>query len=272
MTPDPCALIVFTDLDGTLLDAATYAYEAARDALAALAGRDIPLVLCTSKTRAEVEPLARRLAPGAPFVVENGGAILWPERDGYREEPRGIPRAELVAAFGTIVRATGAAARGFADLTADHVARVTGLDRASAERALLRRYDEPFLASDADAAAVAAAAARRGLVVTRGSRFYHLSGPGGKGDAVATVLATWANPRGRRASVALGDALNDQAMLERAERPIIVPRPDGTADAELARALPHAELAPAPGPAGWNAAVLAVLAGERLPRVAGRAR
>jgi len=56
------------------------------------------------------------------------------------------------------------------------------------------------------------------------------------------------------------------------ERPIVVPRPSGGPDPALAAALPGAELAPAPGPVGWNAAVLALLEGGRLPRVDGGGR
>jgi mannosyl-3-phosphoglycerate phosphatase len=69
--------------------------------------------------------------------------------------------------------------------------------------------------------------------------------------------------------VGLGDALNDLPLLEAVDRPIVVPRRDSTVDPELARALPRAELAPAPGPVGWNAAVMIVLAGGTLPAVSG---
>jgi len=71
--------VIFTDLDGTLLDAETYSYEAARPALAMLKKRQIPVVLCTSKTRAETEAIARRLGLKHPFIVENGGAIFIPQ-------------------------------------------------------------------------------------------------------------------------------------------------------------------------------------------------
>jgi hypothetical protein len=70
-------------------------------------------------------------------------------------------------------------------------------------------------------------------------------------------------------SAALGDSPNDIPMLRAVDRPIVVPRPGGVVDPGLARALPRAERAPAPGAAGWNAAVLAVLGGRRLPAVAG---
>jgi mannosyl-3-phosphoglycerate phosphatase len=48
-------LLIFTDLDGTLLEQATYSFEAALPALQALRERNIPLIICTSKTRAEIE-------------------------------------------------------------------------------------------------------------------------------------------------------------------------------------------------------------------------
>jgi hypothetical protein len=47
----------------------------------------------------------------------------------------------------------------------------------------------------------------------------------------------------------------------------VMPRPDGTLDPALAECLRGKERAPAPGPSGWSAAVLAALAGEPLPRV-----
>jgi hypothetical protein len=69
--------------------------------------------------------------------------------------------------------------------------------------------------------------------------------------------------------VGLGDAANDLPLLLAVERPIVIPRPGGGLDPALARALPGAEQAPAPGPAGWNAAVLRLLEGGRLQTVAG---
>jgi len=70
--------VVFTDLDGTLLDHSSYSFEAARPALEGLRARRIPVVPCTSKTRAEVEEIRTRLRNRDPFVVENGGAALIP--------------------------------------------------------------------------------------------------------------------------------------------------------------------------------------------------
>ncbi|RLI93151.1 MAG: hypothetical protein DRO95_00515, partial [Candidatus Altiarchaeales archaeon] len=48
-----CRYIIFTDLDGTLIDE-EYSYRDAEDALSIIKKREIPLILCTSKTRAEI--------------------------------------------------------------------------------------------------------------------------------------------------------------------------------------------------------------------------
>jgi hypothetical protein len=57
-------------------------------------------------------------------------------------------------------------------------------------------------------------------------------------------------------SIGLGDAENDVTLLHAVDRPILVPRADGLLDPALESAFPLAERAPAPGPAGWNEAVL----------------
>ena len=74
----PTNLVVFTDLDGTLLDHHSYSWAAAEEALKELERRRVPLVLVTSKTRAEVEALQRKLGSVQPFVTENGGGIFIP--------------------------------------------------------------------------------------------------------------------------------------------------------------------------------------------------
>lgn len=248
-----------------------YSFEPALPALAALAQRGVRLVLASSKTRVEMEWLARSLGARSPLIVENGGAILLPSDDGaYDAMPRGVPRSALVRALREIAEECGVALSGFSSFTPNALRQLTGLDRDAARRALAREFDEPFLLEDAAAAAaVTAAAARRGLAVTRGGRFLHLTGTTDKGEALRELVTILSRDGGPFCTVGLGDAGNDLSLLRSVDRPIVVPRRDGDVDPQLASALPRAERAPAPGPGGWNAAVLTVLAGGRLPRVAG---
>ena len=71
-------LVVFTDLDGALLDYETYSFSAASEALELLRRHEIPVVLCSSKTHAEIEHIQLDLRLRHPFISENGGAIFLP--------------------------------------------------------------------------------------------------------------------------------------------------------------------------------------------------
>ncbi|MEE8044743.1 MAG: HAD-IIB family hydrolase, partial [Thermodesulfobacteriota bacterium] len=67
--------IVFTDLDGTLLDHRNYSFLQAIPALDLLKEKNIPLIICTSKTKSEIEHYRTTLQNNFPFISENGGAI-----------------------------------------------------------------------------------------------------------------------------------------------------------------------------------------------------
>jgi len=150
------------------------------------------------------------------------------------------------------------------------VAALTGLPEDQAALAMRREYDEPFVVEDppgrdpAVDARLDRAARERGLQVTHGGRLHHLTGPVDKGEALRAITRA---ARFDGDVAGLGDAANDLPLLLAVTRPIVMPRPDGTVDPALVARLPGVERAPAPGPAGWSAAVLAVLSGGSLPRV-----
>ena len=72
-------VLVFADLDGTLLDHRFYSWEGAETALSFIKREGIPLIFCSSKTRWEILPLREKLDNHDPFISENGGAIFIPE-------------------------------------------------------------------------------------------------------------------------------------------------------------------------------------------------
>lgn len=266
-------LAVFTDLDGTLLDHATYSFDDARPALTHLKRAGIPLVLCTSKTRAEVEPLRALLENDAPFIVENGGGVFIPKdyfpfeldakagtrverRADYLVLPIGAPYQELVAALARASFESGIRVRGFADMTDQAVASATGLPIDEARRARQREFDEPFTVIDsAGTDALLAAVTRQGKRWTAGGRFHHITG-GDKGMAVQVLTGLYRRHLGALTTVGLGDAPNDAELLRAVDIPIIVSSPVAET---LARLVPNARVTGAPGPVGWNEAVLQLL-------------
>ena len=151
----------------------------------------------------------------------------------------GEERAVLVRALQQIAPETGAAVRSFSALGPEEVARLTGLDLAAAARAMDRQYDEPFLLENEErAAALVAAAQRRGLSMTRGGRFWHLTGATDKGRGMAALLRVYAAERRSYSVVALGDSPHDLPLLRAADRAIRHPR-TRTARAALGVAAPH---------------------------------
>ena len=278
MNAPPQRLIVFSSLDGSLLDSETRAWEEARPALDVLRRLEIPVVLTSSQTRGVVAAHARAMELGTPFVAESGGAVVVPEgyfghkvpgsetRDGYDVLSLGVPRRDLARALAEMATKIGARVRGIASLGLSEVQRLTGLSRGAARLALEREHEETFVVEDeASLAALAQAAGERKLRVRRGRRFFHLSGGTDKGRAARVLMGLFEAAGRRLTSIGLGDAPNDLALLTAVQQPIVIPGPDGTADPALAEGLPGAQLAPRPGPAGWNAAVLSVLRGDRLP-------
>ncbi|MCL6480614.1 MAG: HAD-IIB family hydrolase [Firmicutes bacterium] len=274
----PTDTVILTDLDGTLLDARSYSWAEAAPALAEIARRRIPLIFCTSKTRAEVEYLRRKIGNSDPFITENGGGIFiphgyFPQHIGgatrigkYHCIALGRPYREIVSAFEEIAAVSGTQAVGFHQMSAREIAQNTNLPLRLAELARQRDFDEPFFLAGNDEAAATkfvALARARGLEVTRGGRFWHLHAGSDKGRAVRILLELFHSPsRLRRRglhTIALGDAANDLPMLAAVTHPVLLPRPDGCYDPDVLRKLPHIEPAPAPGPRGWNAVVLRLL-------------
>ncbi len=268
----PPAFVIYSDLDGSLLDRETYAFGAARPALELLKRRRIPLVLCSSKTQAEVEFYRTALGLADPFIVENGGAILIPPgsvpagpapiRGGgpYLKVELGVPYARLTESLREIRRATGLGLFGFGDMSLQEVALLTGLEPAAARRAMARRYDEPFVAAlSADQLQrLEAEVRRRGLRLTRGGRLYHLSGRHTKGLGVDLLTRLYRSRSPEVMTVGLGDGANDLAMLERVDIPVVIPRAPRRVDPALAGR--RWTVAPAPGAAGWGSAILGLLA------------
>lgn len=154
-------VVIFTDLDATLLDHRTYSYRAALPVLRRVKKKGIPVIICTSKTRAETEAVAGKLGLRHPFIVENGGAIFIPDgyfpdsyyrlaglkafkKDHYRVIQLGTDYRCLRSALKKIEKQVAKKLIGFGDLSADEIAVLTGLGSKEAELASRREYDEPF--------------------------------------------------------------------------------------------------------------------------------
>jgi mannosyl-3-phosphoglycerate phosphatase len=273
--------LVFTDLDGSLLDHDSYSWSSAAPALAALRRLRIPLIFCTSKTAAEVTALRREIGNRHPFIAENGGSIVIPPRYFRQSAPLGSngkaltlllgrPYEGLLRELKKIADETRVEIRGFHQMADAEVARATGLTREEAKRARQRQSSEPFVFRSGGPSALRRFRQRAlelGYSLQRGGRFWHFSEAHDKGLAMSVLIGfygiAWRSPIH---TVALGDSGNDLSMLRLADRPILIPKPDGIHAREVLEQLPNVTRAQRPGPAGWNAALLMELQNHAASR------
>jgi mannosyl-3-phosphoglycerate phosphatase len=263
--------VIITDLDGTLLDQKTYSYQACLPAIRKVQSSKIPLVLCSSKTRSEIEPLWKELKLEDPFIVENGGAIYF--RPGYfpftvenARDEGGLEKLALGQSVKFLrhvlldaVRRFRVHARSFGDMRPDEIAQLTGLPRESAWAASQREYDEPFVVDGGNAQRLFTALRTKGLKIARGDRFFHLSCGSDKGRATNELLKLYRRSNPSLVSVGIGNSANDLPLLCHVDRPVLVRNPDGSWDSTVAQNLSAARHTLNIGPEGWREAVEEIL-------------
>ena len=211
-------LLVATDLDATLLDHQTYRYTAALPAIEKLKIYRCPIIFNSSKTEAEQTVLREALQIQAPFIIENGAAIVIPP--GQLDHPKnastdaikvfGPAYSELVDQLDDLRRRKGYRFRGFADLSATEIAEKTGLSLAGATAAQQRSGSEPLCWEDSEAAYAefVAILSELGLQTTQGGRFRHVMGKTDKGIALTWLVERYKAvfPQRNWTVVALGDS------------------------------------------------------------------
>jgi mannosyl-3-phosphoglycerate phosphatase len=150
------SIVVFSDVDGVLRAPHMPAFTTAAAVLRQLAADDAALVLCSGKTRAELEFVQQKLDITHPFICENGGAVIIPSGYFDVEVPNaravagrqavefGRPYAEVVDVLHRTADRLRIEIVGFSDMSIEEVARDCRLPLLDARLAKLREYDEPF--------------------------------------------------------------------------------------------------------------------------------
>ncbi len=262
--------LVFTDLDGTLLDHASYSHAAADGAMARLRRLRIPCIFTTSKTRLEVLRLREECGNEDPFIVENGGAVMIPAQSAlagrapvHGEMPAlhchdfGASRSTILQRLQLAGLDTAYRWRGFAAMTVSEIADHTGLDETAAAAAAQREYCEPVLWQDTPErlARFRHALTDIGLTSVAGGRFLHLlDAQVDKGRAMRWLCEQFPAPT---YSIGLGDSGNDVGLLQQADIAVLVRSRHQEFPAAQGRV--HTIRTHAYGPQGWAEAIQQLL-------------
>jgi mannosyl-3-phosphoglycerate phosphatase len=267
--------IIYTALEGALLDARTGSFAEAEEALSELTRRHVPLVLVTSRTREEIEPLRRQMEHSHPFITESGGGIYFP--DGYfnikipdvRRSARylclalGQPYEGVCDALDEVAEASGVGVAGFHHMSRREIAENTGLKQRDADLARSREFDEPFFFTSADEKAIArfiAMAKQRGFQARLGQKFWHFSSGCDSARAVRSLTKLFRDAtRIKLRAVGIAPASEDLPWLGAVDQAVSLGAPESAS--KYRDTPPSDDQAPGmvPGPAGWNRFVLDII-------------
>lgn len=278
MTPvvSPVQPIIFTDMDGSLLDHHTYSHSDADELLAWLSNKQIPVIPVTSKTRAEVLKLRAQLNNQHPFIVENGAAVFSPLRyfkhkvfDGVDDGHYCVksfvkPRAHWQALLSQVELHLNEAFISFEQAGIDGISEMTGLSIDEARLASQREYGEPLKwnGTEEQFDVFSQYIHAKGGQLLRGGRFVHLSGSCDKGSALRWLLGKYKQQYFDKTivTIALGDSHNDTAMLEAADHAIIIRSPVHDYPQLNPSASQFVYKTDQEGPRGWVEGILHMLA------------
>ena len=260
-------IVIFTDLDGTLLDHADYSYSAAKPCLHYIREHDIPLIFTSSKTAIEIEQLCNKTKFFHPFIAENGGLLCTPKnyfkqdsdpRHEYKKTIYGVTRNNIHVALDYFKLSYQF--KSFQEMSLEELIAHTGLIEQNAIYANQRDCSEPILWMDEPAKlkVFENQLDQYNLTLVSGGRFHHVMGKHDKASTMIILIEQFSNYYSQEiVSIALGDSPNDLIMLNNATYGIVIPNehaPKMCVDN-------HANLTHAThsGPRGWNESLLTLL-------------
>ena len=228
------AVLLFTDLDGTLLDSEDYSFDESIDAVRSLQVQGVPIIFCSSKTRAEQETYRDMIGVRDPFIVEDGSALFVPEgyfserpagstsRDGYHVVELGTGYDEVRRLAALLEKDLGA--RGYGSMSSAEVSELTGLSHQEAVLAKEREYSETVAIDEEHVHRAMELIKGRGFTATFGGKFHTIKGDTDKGRAVDAMVRLYVNDLGPVRSVGIGDSENDHPMLRAVDEAYLVTR------------------------------------------------
>ena len=264
-------VILMTDLDGTLMDANTFTYEAIKATVKEYLAGGINIILNSSKTAAEMDHLCHEFDYSFTYICENGAAIRNLDTiDQGDPNPnefqtiRGKPIAEIKAIWNEKVPSLLRDSCEFiGEMPRRKQISLLGLYGSELDRAMKREYSEPLVFSGDDQSFIQLLEACQsvGLRINRGGRVCNLSAEHDKSSFTRALRSLKRYEENPAYIIALGDAPNDIPMLEAADVACIIPSKTNRSPMPRLsdRCSKTVIRSKSPAPKGWSEATEAAL-------------
>ena len=241
-------ILVFTDLDGTLLDHDNYSFKDAIPALKILKNKEIPTILVSSKTQAEMKIIHKEMdLNGYPYIFENGSGIF------YKNQ---------IYEFGTSIKAIHKVLlalmnfynfKFYSTLPIKKAINLTGLKLEQCKNSQIRLFSEPIIWMDSDISRhrFIKDIETQGLKASQGGRFLTISSHHDKADALKWVKSRYEEGSNSEfTAIGLGDGENDINMINVCNTKILIKNNNAHLKQD------DWIMSNMPGPKGWGEEVI----------------
>jgi mannosyl-3-phosphoglycerate phosphatase len=227
-------LVFAADLDGMLFDAPAHTLAEAGGAFRVLEEKGIPLVVCSRRTRVEVQALQQRLGLMGPFISERGGALYvpsgyfphWPI-EAHRKAPYdviefGPPHDVIARTLQTVSRRVDVDVVAFSEMSIEEVAAACDLTLPEARLAKFQEYSETFQFVHEDPAEerqLRAALNRSGFQCFRRGPLHHVTGVSDSSRSVQLLRSLYEHTE-RVLTFGLTNRAEDTWVLREVDIPI----------------------------------------------------
>ena len=271
--------IIFTDLDSSLVDRDTYGWGDNDKLISKLIGKNIPVIICTSKTIEEMMDFYNDLKLESPFVVENGGAILFNKKarlnpdiskievsdfnDRFFIYKIGEHHQDFVDKFNYILKKLNIKIEYVHKSDDKRILKLTGLSPENLDKFKKRRFDLPFLFIEKDDEKIKELYQKvenEGLRIHKGGKFYHITSDFDKSDPIRILINLY-SLNNKLFTIGIGDSLNDFKMLELVDKACLVRKKDLSYEKIIMNRIKNIVKSTEPAPKGWEEVIKKVLKG-----------
>ena len=228
MTIKKNKIVIFTDLDGSILHRDTFKFDQIKDYIKKLINSGVHIIPNSSKTESEIIEFNQDLGENLAYISENGSVINnlnllnsnFPNKIILSRE-----KEELVEIFkNNVPENLQSKCKFISNLNKNDQINIFGLSETKLKNALNRKYTEPFLFEGSKNEKKDLTKILRGnsLTIQEGGRVINLCDNVNKVKSMNKVLKIYKKIESNTKVIAVGDNYNDLDMLKNSDLPCLV--------------------------------------------------